>query len=108
MKADTDFFEKVWSVVQTIPKGKVCTYGIIGEHLGLRSSARMVGWAMNAVNNQQRQTHIPAHRVVNRNGELTGKMHFQTPTLMRALLEAEGIEFKGERVNMKKHLWIPE
>ena len=99
-----DFFLRVYALVARIPFGMVSTYGHIGRALGLQSSARMVGWALNSV---PANADIPCHRVVNRNGELTGKIHFATPTLMRELLEAEGVEFTGETVNMKKHLWIP-
>ncbi len=84
--------------------GSVTTYGHIAEALGARRSARIVGWAMNSAHTLM---DVPAHRVINRNGELTGKMHFATPTLMRELLEAEGIEFIGDAVNLTKHLWIP-
>lgn len=99
-----DFFERVYELVRQIPFGFVTTYGHIAEALGARRSARVVGWAMNSAHARM---DVPAHRVVNRNGELTGKMHFATPTLMRELLDAEGIEFVGTAVNMEKHLWIP-
>ncbi len=99
-----DFFRRVHAVVAQIPFGKVTTYGHIGKALGLRSSARMVGWALQAA---VADDHLPCHRVVNRNGELSGKFHFGTPTRMRELLEAEAIDFKGEAVDMDKHLWIP-
>jgi methylated-DNA-protein-cysteine methyltransferase-like protein len=99
-----DFFQRVYAVVCQIPFGKVSTYGHIARALGARSSARMVGWALNSVPDR---LEVPCHRVVNRNGELTGKIHFATPTLMRELLEGEEVEFIGEAVNMKKHLWIP-
>jgi methylated-DNA-protein-cysteine methyltransferase-like protein len=106
MPADkSNFFEKVFSVVKRIPCGKVTTYGQIAEHIGARSSARMVGWAVNSL---KHSNNYPCHRVVNRNGELTGKMHFETPTLMRELLENEGIEFKNDRVDLEKQLWIPD
>lgn len=102
-----DFFHRVYEIARQIPFGRVTTYGHIAEALGAKSSARMVGWAMNAVDSAHRATDIPAHRVINRNGELTGKHHFATPTLMRELLEAEGVEFIGEAVNLEKHLWKP-
>jgi methylated-DNA-protein-cysteine methyltransferase related protein len=102
-----DFFYRVYDIVRCIPFGRVTTYGHIAQALGAKSSARLVGYAMNAVDSAHRATDIPAHRVLNRNGELTGKMHFATPTLMRELLEAEGVEFAGDAVNLKKHLWIP-
>ncbi|MCS6807246.1 MAG: MGMT family protein [Bacteroidota bacterium] len=103
-----DFFHRVYEIVRQIPYGRVTTYGHIAEALGARSSARMVGWALNAIDCDCRVVDIPAHRVINRNGELTGKHHFATPTLMRELLEAEGVEFIGETVNLEKHLWKPE
>ncbi|MCX7930848.1 MAG: MGMT family protein [Chlorobi bacterium] len=99
-----DFFEEVWALVRQIPRGKVTTYGHIAGALGIRSAARTVGWALNAVAGC---SDIPAHRVVNRNGELTGRMHFATPTLMRELLEAEGVSFDGDRVRLERHLWVP-
>jgi methylated-DNA-protein-cysteine methyltransferase related protein len=102
-----DFFQRVWDIARQVPFGRVTTYGAIAEALGAKSSSRMVGWAMNAVNSSQRSTDIPAHRVINRNGELSGKHHFATPTLMRELLEAEDVEFVGEAVNLAKHLWKP-
>lgn len=101
---DKDFFEKVYEVVLRIPKGKVTTYGAIGKFLGMRSSARMVGWALNAA---AHRIDLPFHRVVNRNGELTGRRYFATPTLMKELLLAEEVEFKGDAVNMEKHFWEP-
>jgi methylated-DNA-protein-cysteine methyltransferase related protein len=101
-----DFFVKVYEVVRKIPRGKVSTYGAIAEMTGLKASARMVGWAMNAAHTAKPK--VPAHRVVNRNGMLTGKHHFTTPTLMQELLENEGIEIKEDViVNFKKHLWQP-
>ena len=100
-----DFFERVWNIVAQIPRGRVTTYGHIAAALGARSSSRMVGWAMNYAH---AHPWIPAHRVINRNGELSGKMHFATPTLMRELLDAEDVEFNDERVRLDKHLWIPE
>ena len=103
-KENADFFKNVFKIVAVIPKGKVTTYGEIAKALGLKSSARMVGWALNSA---AEDSSYPCHRVINRNGELTGKRHFKTPTLMRELLENEGIEFIGDRVNLKKHIWIP-
>lgn len=99
-----DFFQRVYAIVRTIPFGRVTTYGHIAEALGAKRSARIVGWAMNSAHTLM---DVPAHRVINRNGELTGKMHFSTPTLMRELLEAEGVEFIGDAVHLEKHLWIP-
>ncbi|MBD1210129.1 MAG: MGMT family protein [Ignavibacteria bacterium] len=103
-----DFYQRVYEIARQIPFGRVTTYGHIAEALGAKSSARMVGWAMNAVDSAHRATDVPAHRVINRNGELSGKHHFATPTLMRELLEAEGVEFIGEAVNLEKHLWKPD
>ncbi|MBS1537488.1 MAG: MGMT family protein [Bacteroidetes bacterium] len=103
-KSRKDFDERVYQIVMQIPYGKVTTYGHIASSLGSRKSSRMVGYALNYV--KDRIT-IPCHRVINRNGELSGKLHFATPTLMRELLEAEGIEFNGDTVNLMKHLWIP-
>lgn len=96
--------EKIYELVKQIPIGKVTTFGEIAKIIGSKSSARYVGWALNA---SKLTNEIPAHRVVNRNGELTGKMHFPTPTYMREMLESEGVTFDGERVNLKKHLWVP-
>jgi len=107
MKKDYhNFFQDVFEVVKLIPKGKVTTYGAIGEYLGLKSSARMVGWAMNASHGEK---NIPAHRVVNASGLLTGKNHFDTPTKMQELLEKEGVEIINDKIlNFKLHLWIPK
>lgn len=100
------FFNDVYDVVRLIPKGRVTNYGAIGKYLGTGLSARMVGWAMNAAHTVKPK--VPAHRVVNRNGMLTGKMHFKTPTLMQELLEKEGIEVKKDTiVNFKELLWNP-
>lgn len=96
------FYEKVYELVRQIPAGKVSTYGIIAEKLSVRSAARMVGWALN----KAELAKIPAHRVVNRNGELTGKMHFFTPDTMRQMLEAEGVTFRPDgSVNLERHLF---
>jgi O-6-methylguanine DNA methyltransferase len=102
----SDFYERVYSVVKTIPVGMVTTYGHIAAALGARSSSRLVGWALNAVALSDR-TDIPCHRVVNRLGELSGKQHFETPFVMRERLEAEGVSFIGDAVDLSKHLWIP-
>lgn len=100
-----DFFDKVYSIVKRIPKGKVTTYGHIAEACGIKSSARTVGWALNSAKN----SNLPCHRVVNRVGALTGKIHFGDIHLMEDLLKSEGIEFdeKGN-VKLSKHLWIPK
>lgn len=99
-----DFFKKVYTVTKKIPYGKVSTYGDIAEACGIRSSARTVGWALNGCGPD-----IPAHRVVNRFGALTGKIHFGDPNLMEELLRSEGVEFdKSGCVNLAKHLWKPK
>jgi len=101
-----NFFEDVFDVVLQIPKGRVTSYGAIAQYLGTKMSARMVGWAMNA--SHQSSKKIPAHRVVNRNGMLTGKHHFATPTQMEELLTKEGILVNEEAVvNFKKLFWDP-
>ena len=100
------FFEDVFDVVMQIPKGRVTSYGAIAQYLGTKMSARMVGWAMNA--SHQSSKNIPAHRVVNRNGMLTGKNHFATPTLMEELLKKEGTIVKSETVvDFKNKFWDP-
>ena len=99
------FFENVWAVVRLIPEGRVTNYGSIAKYLGSGLSARMVGWAMNAAHHD---SSIPAHRVVNRNGLLSGKAHFATPTLMAERLEAEGIVVQNDAViNFDAHFWDP-
>ena len=101
-----DFFQRVYEVVRTIPVGRVTTYGLIAKKLGTASSARTVGWALNACHND---SSIPAHRVVNRNGLLSGKHHFKGFDLMKQLLENEGIKVKDDKVvdfNIK--LWNPK
>jgi len=101
----TSFFEDVWQVVEQIPRGRVTTYGAIAAYLGTRMSARMVGWAMNAAH---AHPHIPAQRVVNRQGMLSGKAHFGTPTRMQELLEADGITVKNDQVvDFEKRFWDP-
>jgi len=100
------FFEKVYRVVMQIPFGKVTSYGAIAKFIGTAGSSRMVGWAMN--NSHQYDPAIPAHRVVNRNGVLTGKHHFGDPNLMQQLLENEGVKVDDDRViNFKSHFWDP-
>lgn len=100
-----DFFEKVYEVVSKIPYGKVTTYGDIAEACGTRSAARTVGWAINGTS----VTGLPCHRVVNRFGALTGRMHFGDPDLMKDLLISEGIEFNEEGcVLLEKYLWKPQ
>lgn len=100
-----NFFKDVHEVAKLVPKGRVTTYGAIGEYLGLKSSARMVGWAMNAAHGDGT---IPAHRVVNRNGLLTGKFHFDTETRMQELLEKEGVVVVEDKIqNFNIILWNP-
>ena len=106
MSNELSFFERVYAVVRQIPYGKVTSYGAIAKVLGSGQSARMVGWAMNASHTKD---DVPAHRVVNRNGLLTGKMHFEGTNLMQQLLENEGISVKDNQiVNFKAHFWNPE
>ncbi len=101
------FFEDVYAVVRQIPRGRVTSYGAIAKYLGTSLSARMVGWAMNAAHTQK--TKVPAHRVVNRNGMLTGRMHFATPALMEELLLKEKIVVKENTsvIDFEKHFWDP-
>ena len=100
------FFQKVYDVVRLVPKGRITTYGDIAEYIGQRGAARMVGWAMNA--SHSISPPVPAHRVVNRNGFLTGKQHFQPPDLMIKLLESEGIVLKNDKViDFLNLLWKP-
>ena len=103
---ERSFFDDVYDVVRLIPKGRVTSYGAIAQYLGTRLSARMVGWAMNAAH--QAKPKVPAHRVVNRNGMLTGKHHFSTPTLMEELLLKEKIVVKNDKiVDFQKIFWDP-
>lgn len=100
------FFADVYDVVRQIPKGRVTTYGAIATYTGTKLSARMVGWAMNAAHVAVPK--VPAHRVVNRNGILTGKFHFATPTLMEELLKKEKIEVVEDKIiNFKILFWDP-
>ena len=103
---DTSFFEKVYDVVLQVPYGRVTTYGAIAKYLGAAGSARMTGWAMNKSHTHPKQ--IPAHRVVNRNGMLTGKHHFGGHYVMQQLLENEGVKIKNDQIiNFKKYFWDP-
>ena len=103
---ESSFFEQVYEVARQIPEGRVTTYGAIAEFLGAKKSARMVGWAMNGAHNQT--TPVPAQRVVNRNGLLSGKAHFDTPNLMQELLEKEGVTVKDDTVvDFEKKFWNP-
>lgn len=100
-----NFFKDVFDVVRLIPKGRVTSYGAIAVCLGLKSGARMVGWAMNASHGEKG---VPAHRVVNRNGLLTGRHHFETPTTMEERLRKEGIKVKNNQVvDYEKLFWDP-
>jgi len=104
-KKQIDFFDKVYKVVAKIPYGKVTTYGDIAEACGTRGAARTVGWAINGTS----AAGLPCHRVVNRYGALTGRMHFGDPDLMEDLLRSEGVKFNEEGcVNLEIHLWKPQ
>lgn len=104
----TDYFEQVYQVVRLVPAGRVTSYGAIANYLSLKSGARMVGWAMNNANANPQAEPVPAHRVVNRNGLLTGKMHFATPTAMQEALEAEGIAVVDDAIqNFDVLFWDP-
>ncbi len=99
-------YEKIYAVVRQIPHGRVCTYGDIAESMGTKGGARMVGWAMNASHGAKNP--VPAHRVVNRNGMLSGKHHFATPTAMQEQLEAEGVKVENDCVTDFETLrWRP-
>ncbi|HQU38471.1 MAG TPA: MGMT family protein [Chitinophagales bacterium] len=101
-----DFFNLVWQVIRLIPKGRVTSYGAIAKFLGTGSSARTVGWAMNA--SHHATPAVPAHRVVNRLGMLSGKHHFSTPEAMENALKREGIEVKDDKVvDFAKLFWDP-
>lgn len=101
-----NFFERVYEVVRQIPYGKVTSYGAIAKAIGSSQSSRMVGYAMNASHNMK---DVPAHRVVNRNGMLTGKHHFEGTNLMQQLLEAEGVKVVDNKiVDFQKHFWEPD
>ena len=105
-RRDESFFELVYEVARQIPKGKVTSYGAIARCLGTRMSARMVGWAMNG--SGKIKPKIPAHRVVNRNGMLSGKHHFDNPDQMELLLKKEGIKVKNDTiVDFEKFFWDP-
>lgn len=103
---DSDFFQRVYEVTKQIPYGRVTTYGAIARYLGTGRSARTVGWALNASHHESE--FIPAHRVVNREGMLSGKHHFGTSTAMEQLLENEGIRVRDNRVvDFRKLFWDP-
>ena len=104
-KSNDNFFEKSYAIARLIPYGRVTSYGAIAKHLGAARSARMVGWAMNASHNDDS---IPAHRVVNRKGLLTGKQHFDGTNLMQQLLESEGIKVIENQIqNFETIFWDP-
>lgn len=105
MKEKNDFFDQVYQVVRLIPRGRVTSYGAIAKYLGAAKSSRVVGYAMNASHSME---NFPAHRVVNRNGLLTGKMHFETPDAMQDSLELEGIQVKDDQIqNFEEVFWNP-
>jgi len=102
----SDFFNKVYEVAKLIPPGRITSYGAIAKYLGTTGSARMVGWAMNA--SRSHSEFVPAHRVVNRNGLITGKHHFDNPNAMKELLENEGIKLEGDQiVDFDLKFWNP-
>jgi methylated-DNA-protein-cysteine methyltransferase-like protein len=106
LKANNDFFSKVYEVTKRIPYGRITSYGAIARYLGSGRSARMVGWALN-VSHSNREF-IPAHRVVNRNGLLSGKFHFGNSTTMEQLLENEGIIIENDLIiNFEEKFWDP-
>lgn len=106
VKKNDNFFERVYAIARQIPYGKVTSYGAIAKALGTARSARMVGWAMNNCHNME---DVPAHRVVNRKGLLTGKHHFDGTNLMQQLLENEGIKVVDNQiVDLEKVYWEPE
>ncbi len=103
----SDFYNRVYQVVKQIPPGRITSYGAIAKYLGSPGAARMVGWAMNAC--RSHHEFIPAHRVLNRNGLLTGKHHFDNPNAMKQMLEAEGLKLDGDQVaNFKEKFWDPK
>lgn len=106
MKEEEDFYQKVYEAVRQIPWGRVTTYGSIARSIGAPQSARVVGYALSASHNL---ADIPAHRVVNRHGLLTGRHHFASPDLMEKQLKAEGISVRNNQIiNFEKHLWEPK
>jgi methylated-DNA-protein-cysteine methyltransferase related protein len=100
-----NFFKEVYEVVKLIPEGKVTTYGAIAQYLGTKGGARMVGWAMNSAHTEK---DVPAHRVVNRNGRLTGKHFFETSETMQTLLEKEGLKIIEDEIDdFQRNFWDP-
>ena len=107
MKKGEEFFEMVWQVVELIPKGRATSYGAIAKYLGAAKSARVVGWAMNASHTSLKQ--VPAHRVVNRNGALSGKNFFSTPFEMQEKLELDGLKIVDDKIiDFKSIYWDPQ
>ena len=105
-KRDDNFFQLVYAIVRQIPRGRVTSYGAIASALGAKSSARMVGWAMNG--SHRMKPKVPAQRVVNRQGLLSGSIHFDYPEQMQELLEKEGIKIKDNQVvDFEKKFWDP-
>ncbi len=105
MPKEDNFFDKVYKIARKIPYGRVTSYGAIAKHLGAARSARMVGWAMNASHNDDT---VPAHRVVNKQGLLTGKHHFDGINLMQQLLESEGVIVENSKIiDFKAVFWSP-
>jgi methylated-DNA-protein-cysteine methyltransferase-like protein len=106
MNRNEGFFQQVYEVVKLVPRGRVTTYGAIASYLGSPGAARMVGWAMNQSHTSKE--YVPAHRVVNRNGLLTGKHHFEGTNLMQEMLENEGALIREDRIlNMQEMFWDP-
>tara|TARA_Y100000766_G_C18886381_1_gene596100 strand:+ start:1168 stop:1497 length:330 start_codon:yes stop_codon:yes gene_type:complete len=106
MENKLSFYARVYEIVKLVPTGRITTYGHIAKYLGVASSARVVGYAMNVSHSD---SEIPAHRVVNRHGILTGKHHFDGINLMQELLESEGIIVKNDKiVDFEKLLWDPK
>lgn len=105
-KEKDGFFDAVYDIVRQVPRGQVTTYGAVAEATGIRTSARMVGWALSV--SSKAKPRVPAHRVVNRMGILTGRRHFATPTLMQELLEQEGVKVQDDTVvDFKRLFWEP-
>ena len=107
MQKIPSYYEQVYEITRLIPEGRVSTYGAIADYLSF-GSARMVGWALTHCN-KTGNLDVPAHRVINRKGELSGRMHFKPPGLMQKLLESEGVEVKNDRVvKFDELFWHPE
>lgn len=106
MPKELNFFEQVYELVSFVPQGKVTSYGAIAAYLGSKGSARMVGWALNSSHSSKKN--IPAHRVVNRNGQLSAKRHFGGPDIMQQLLESEGVSIIDDQIqDFENHFWDP-